>query len=95
MKQCGPVKSFSYCGERPRGRSCKRSIDSILNESGRLTSDTNQSLTDLAQFILKLKGAFGLEERRGIPRVSATGRTAKSITRLVSWESRSSDLQDL
>ena len=95
MKQCGPEKSFFFCGERPRGRSCKKSFDSILNESGRLTSDTNQSLTDLAQFILKLKGAFGLEERRGIPRVSDIGRIAKSTTRLVSWVSRSSDLQDL
>jgi hypothetical protein len=93
VKQCGPEKSFFFCGKRSRGRDCKRSIDSILNESGRLTSDT--TLPDLAPFILKLKGAFGLEERRGIPRVSVTGRTAKSITRLVSWESRSSDLQDL
>ena len=93
MKQCGPEKSFFFCGKRPRGRDCTKNINFIRSEDGRLTSDT--TLPDLAQFILKLKGAFGLEERRGIPRVSATGRTAKSITRLVSWESKSSDLQDL
>ena len=53
------------------------------------------SLSDLAQFILKLKGAYGLDGMRDIPRESDIGRTAKSITRLASWESRLSDLQDL
>ena len=93
MKQCDPETSFFCYGERPRGRSCKRSTDSILNESGGLTS--GMSLSDLAQFILKLKGAYGLDGMRDIPRESDIGRTAKSITRLVSWESRLSDLQDL
>lgn len=92
MKQCDPETSFFCYGERPRGRSCKRSIDSILNESGGLTS--GMSLSDLAQFILKLKGASGLDGMRGIPRVSDIGRIARNITRLVSWESRSSDLRD-